>query len=155
MDENDLKGHLERLSTRGTPRGAANVLEAAQSGAAVRPLPSIRRYAPVLAIAASVALIGGVAAAIAINRGDSGPQFAARPVPTGPASSTTEAPVPEVSIPAKLIAQSRLVPFSGCGPLPPYMRAEAPRAGAPHRLPPPAGGGGAARRAGPRNHPAA
>src|SRR5437868_4580606 len=102
MEERDLKGHLERLSTRGTPRGAGNVLEAAQTPAAVRALfpwrasgttPTIRRYVPMIAIAASVALIGGVAAAVGLSRGGSTPQFATKPVTAGPGSTTTEAPV--------------------------------------------------------------
>src|SRR6266545_2614978 len=104
MKDRDLKGLFERLATRGTPRGAADVLEAAQTRATVRPIPSrLRRFTPAIAVAATVTLIGGVAAAVIATRDDS-PQFASRSVNTLPPSSTTTAAPPEVSIPAKLIA---------------------------------------------------
>jgi uncharacterized secreted protein with C-terminal beta-propeller domain len=88
-----------------------------------------------MAVAAAVSLIGGVAAAVVVNH-DSGPQFVASPLPTVPGSpSTTEPSIPEVSIPAKLIAQSRLIAFSNCGTFTSYMRNEGLKVVTPYGLP--------------------
>ncbi|MBA3653535.1 MAG: beta-propeller domain-containing protein [Actinobacteria bacterium] len=130
MEERDIERHLERLAERGTPRGAGDVLDAARSAAVVRPLSAARRFAPVLAIAASVSLIGGIAAAIATRSHNDEPQFTASGVTTAPST-----PLPEVSIPARLIAQSRLVRFSSCGTYTSYMRAKALQVVSPYGLP--------------------
>jgi uncharacterized secreted protein with C-terminal beta-propeller domain len=123
MNDDELKNQLERLAARGEPRGAMSVLQAARTRGATSAVPSMRRLAPAMAIAAAVSLIGGVAAAVVVTRDDS-PQFAARPVATVPPGSTTTGPPapPEVSIPAKLIAASRLVAFSNCNTYTTYMR---------------------------------
>src|SRR5207253_7294755 len=79
---------------------------------------------------------------VGLGRGGSSPQFAPKPVTAGPGSTTTEAPIPEVSIPAKLISQSRLVPFGSCGALTSYMRTKALQVVSPYGLPSSGGGGG-------------
>ena len=139
MENDELKEQLERLATHGTPRGADDVLEAARTRATVRPLPTYRRYVPAVAIAASISLIVGVGAAAIVSDNDA-PQIAARPLPTLPGSTTTGPPVPEVSIPAKLIAASRLVPFDNCGTLTTYMRTKGLQVVSAYGLP--ANGGG-------------
>ncbi|HZN13051.1 MAG TPA: beta-propeller domain-containing protein [Acidimicrobiales bacterium] len=138
MKDRDLEGRLERLATRGSPRGADTVLEAAQARAAGPPatVTTLRRLTPAIAVAAAVSLIGGVA--IARSR-DNGPQIASHPLSTVPGATTTTGP-PEVSIPTALIAQSRLLPFSNCGALTSYMKTKALQTVSAYGLPG-AGGG--------------
>ncbi len=144
MEDHELKNQLERLATRGTPRGAEDVLEAAQTHATVRPLTPFRRFAPAIAIAASISLITGVAAAFVINNDSKPPQVASGPVDVPGSSSTTAGP-PEVSIPSKLIAASRLVPFANCGTYTSYMRTKGLEVVSAYGLPGGTGGGMAMR----------
>jgi uncharacterized secreted protein with C-terminal beta-propeller domain len=139
MDENELKRDLERLAARGEPRGAGSVFHAARTRASIS---VVRRFAPAVAIAAAVTLVGGAAAAIVANRDDGPKQLASHPVDTTPTSvpGTTEPPAPEVSIPARLIAASRLVPFANCGTFTTYMRTKGLEVVSPYGLP---GTGGA------------
>lgn len=134
MEERDLNRNLERLSERGDARGAHSVFEAARGRAGIGP---VRRFAPAIAIAAAVFVVAGTAAAIVATRSGPTHEIASHSLPTtpSPASSTTEGPAPAVSIPARLIAASRLVPFSNCGTFTSYMRTEALKVVSPYGLP--------------------
>jgi uncharacterized secreted protein with C-terminal beta-propeller domain len=118
-DRRRVRRGLEQLAERGTPRGAAEVLTAARrrSGAAGSPA----RAVSFIAIAASVLLIAGVAGALVVAGDDRPAERVAGPTTTEPAPTTTEpvvtttaAPVvtaPPVTVPARVVAASRLKPF--------------------------------------------
>src|SRR4051794_20931936 len=129
--EGELRRKLEQLAGRGTPRGARAVLDAARGGKAVPSLSKASatttrigpaKYVPAVAIAASVMLITGIAAAWVTGGGHTGHPTTAALSPRSTstlaaAAPETTVPIPEVSIPTKLIAASRLVPFDTCGAL--------------------------------------
>ena len=135
--DEELKGRLEHLSTRGEPRGARPVLEAAQSRATEPPPSALRRAMPTMAMAAAVSLIAGVAGAMVMDDGTD-QRFATGPIGTVP-TETTAVPV-EISIPAKLISQSRLVPYSNCGAYTSYMKEQGLAKVTPYGLPSIGGG---------------
>jgi uncharacterized secreted protein with C-terminal beta-propeller domain len=93
-------------------------------------------------------LVAGVAAALVAGGGTGHPTTAALPppststVPGGAASTTSGVPIPEVSLPTKLIAASRLVPFNSCGALLNHARAKALSVVGPYGLPYSGQGGG-------------
>src|SRR5581483_8933411 len=132
----ELRRKLEQLAERGEPRGAKAVLDAARGGASAPSLSTASskrvgpaRFIPPIAIAASVMLVAGVAAALVSGGGKGHSTTAAlaptTSVPGATAESTTTIPIPEVAIPTKLIAASRLVPFDTCGALVSYARTQA------------------------------
>jgi uncharacterized secreted protein with C-terminal beta-propeller domain len=143
MDENDLPRHLDELASRGgEPRGAATVFAAAQaSGGSVRSIAP-RYFTPMVAIAAAVTLIAGVAAAGLISRGSGPSHISALPVETTNGQSSTTVAIPEVSVPAKLIAASRLVRFANCGAYLSYVRTKGVGVVTPYGLPGIGGGYG-------------
>src|SRR5581483_5374777 len=142
----ELRRRLEQLADRGEPRGAKAVLDAARGGASAPSLstPSSKRvgparFIPPIAIAASVMLVAGVAAAL-VTSGGGGHHTTAALAPTtslpdATAESTTTVPIPEVAIPTKLIAASRLIPFDTCGALVSYARTQALKVVGPSGLP--------------------
>lgn len=144
-----LRRQLEQLAERGSPRGAKAVLDAARGGAGASPLSARRlgpvRVVPAMAIAASVMLVAGVAAALVTSGGGNGRTTTAALSPTSTAlpaaaETTSSVPIPEVSIPTKLIAASRLVPFDTCGALVSYARAQALKVVGPYGVPGRGGG---------------
>lgn len=119
----DLRRRLDALANRGTPRGAAEVWAAARAGAGAAREAGRRRLLAPLAIAASVALVGGVAAAAlrqgaGRRAGTAAPPLAtgpARPAPTAPTTPTTAAPPTTTTAPPRgELAAARLRPFGTC-----------------------------------------
>ncbi|MBV9664139.1 MAG: beta-propeller domain-containing protein [Actinobacteria bacterium] len=145
--DGELRRKLEQLADRGEPRGAKAVLDAARGGAKVSSLSTLSstriglaKFVPAIAIAASVMLVAGVAAALVTGGNDKGrPTTVALPRTTtsaAPAAAPeTTVPIPEVSIPTKLIAASRLVPFDTCGALVSYARSQALKVVGPYGVP--------------------
>jgi uncharacterized secreted protein with C-terminal beta-propeller domain len=138
----DLKRRMEELGERGEPRGAARVLATARRGATTTRTRG--RFVVPVAIAASVTLIGGVAAALWAPSGDgSASDVATAPIGGIPpiiqgATTTTaapEAPAPTAKLSTKLIAASRLQSFRSCGAYLGYMRANAVERVGPYGLP--------------------
>jgi hypothetical protein len=149
----ELSDRLRRLSQRGSARGAADVFAAAQANNVLGPhgpgpaptsnvTPLYRRTTVVTAIAASVALVGGIAAALTMN-GDG-----AERVPTNHALGTTTSTTGEgPATPTTLseatkvyLASTRLIPFNQCGALSSYAKSQALKDVGPYGLPG-AGGG--------------
>jgi uncharacterized secreted protein with C-terminal beta-propeller domain len=140
----DLKRSVEQLGERGEPRGAARVLAAARRDASASKGAARGRFVVPVAIAASVTLIGGVAAALWAPSGDGPPSdVATRPIGGIPpiiegATTTTAAPevtVPTVRLPAQLIAASRLQSFRSCDAYVGYLRTNALERVGPYGLP--------------------
>jgi hypothetical protein len=115
----DLRREMERLGERGEPRGAARVLAAARRESTSKPARN-RKLVVGVAIVASVMLVAGIAAAV-VSSSDGGPQVAG-PTTTAPATTTTEATTttaaatavvtsPPSTVPAGVLAASRLQPF--------------------------------------------
>ena len=138
MDE--LRHRLERQADRGTPRGSGPVLARARA-AATAGGSRRARFIPAVALGLSGLLIAGGAGAYVAIRGG-GPanhgieRQAAAPATTttaAPAPATTQAPV--VSIPAQLIAASRLVPFGSCSSVLSFARAKGVASVGPYGLP--------------------
>jgi uncharacterized secreted protein with C-terminal beta-propeller domain len=139
VNSDEARQHLEALAEQGTPRGAGRVLAAARRGERAFK-PSLPRLIVPIAIATCVTLIGGVAAAVWSDHDDKGPEVAA-PVgstTTAPPTTITQEPttaIPTVTLPAKLIAASRLKPLSTCGTYLSYVRREAVARVGPYGLP--------------------
>ena len=141
----ELSDRLARLAGRGAPRGAADVFAAAEADASspapATVTPLYQRATIATAIAASVALIGGIAAALTVD-GGSGAE------PRSPlaalVTTTTLGDVPAtpttISEATKVyLASTRLIPFDQCGALNSYAKREALKVVGPYGLP---GGGG-------------
>jgi uncharacterized secreted protein with C-terminal beta-propeller domain len=124
----DLSDRLARLAGRGTPRGAADVFAAASSDATTpaTDTPLYRRATIVTAIAASVALVGGIAAALTVGDDKKSPVSSQQAIGTtttslvGPTTSTTISEATKV-----YLASTRLIPFDQCGTLNSYAKREA------------------------------
>lgn len=99
----DLNRDLEAMATRGTPRGADDVLRAARAEAAA--IPAGRTRARITAIAAVLAIVAGTAVVLRSSADDGPPPSAGRST-----SSTTDAPVVALNA-------STLVRFDDCAAL--------------------------------------
>lgn len=139
----ELSDRLARLAGRGTPRGAADVFAAASadatSPASVTPL--YRRATVATAIAATVALVAGVAGALTLDGdGDATP-----PARVARGSTTTQGAAAATTTPTTIseatkvyLASTRLIPFDHCGSLSSYAKTKALSVVGPYGLP---GGG--------------
>src|SRR5689334_244475 len=141
----DLADRLKKLAGRGSPRGAGDVFTAAAADAA-RPAtvsPLYRRATVATAIAASVALVGGIAAALTIDTSDKQKTSSTHQASGATTTSTTETtsvtPTTLSQATKVYLASTRLVPFNQCGALSGYAKREALKVVGPYGLP---GGGG-------------
>jgi uncharacterized secreted protein with C-terminal beta-propeller domain len=136
----ELSDRLAKLAGRGTPRDPADVFAAAQADA-TSPAPVVplyRRTNAVMALAASLALVGAV---VALQIDDTPKQPASNvaiddttTTGVGPTTPTTVSESTKV-----YLASTRLIPFNQCGTLSSYAKAKALDVVGPYGLP---GGGG-------------
>ncbi|HUR76996.1 MAG TPA: beta-propeller domain-containing protein [Acidimicrobiales bacterium] len=143
----DLSDRLKNLAGRGTPRGAADVFASAQAQAAApAKVTALQRRATVAtAIAASVVLLGGIAAALTTDgEGSVARQTSGNHAIIATSTSSTPdpgAPPTTLSEATKVyLASTRLIPFDQCGSLNSYAKREALKVVGPYGLPGGSGG---------------
>ena len=125
QDPESTRRALDRLASRGEPRGADAVWRAARASAPRQPL--LRQMTPSLAVAAALAM---VVALVWSTSGDD-----AR-LPSGRSRGSTDRPdLPTVAIDPLLAAESALIGFEDCDALLEHLRAEAARTMTPYGLP--------------------
>ena len=148
----DLSDRLRRLSQRGSTRGAGDVFAAADADAA-SPAPAsnvtplYRRATVVTAIAAAVALVGGVAAALTVNGNGSKPTSTHEAIKSTTTTTSNDVPTTATTISQSTrvyLASTRLVPFNQCGALSSYAKTQALKDVGPYGLPGGNGAGGIA-----------
>ena len=136
----DLRRRLERLSDRGTPRGAGPVLARARTSA-IAGVARGRRLIPAIAAGAALVLIAGAAGALVDRDGDA--RHGTERQLAAPATSTTTAPPtttpiaasPPITLDSKVIALSRLQSFGSCSGVLSFARKKAMEVVGPYGLP--------------------
>jgi uncharacterized secreted protein with C-terminal beta-propeller domain len=132
VNNEDLRRSFEALSEQRRPRGAGPVLARARASAAAGVGRRVR-LVPAVAVGVGVLLVAGAAGALVASQNGGGGhridhQAATATTTTtteAPGAPTTTAPQPVVSIPSKLVAASRLVPFNGCNDIVNYAKRNA------------------------------
>ncbi len=140
----ELSDRLARLAGRGTPRDPADVFAAAQAAAqadtadAAPPAPVVplyRRTNAVMAIAASLALVGAVAA---LQVDGSTKQPVGNNIAIGTTTTSGVGPTTPTSLAQSTkvyLASTRLISFNQCGTLSRYAKAKALDVVGPYGLP--------------------